>query len=139
MSTSTNTFTFNANVYTGSFTKKDGTTRNMRFLKENAVPSSLRGSGVKPRYLDTKHEVVFDLDQNGWRVFNHNQTVESPSFSRQEVTINGQQPNYQLQNIKTNKYGITFLRVVCQVTNAYKKLDPLYFPITGSVNGNDIG
>ena len=89
MSTSTNTFTFNANVYTGSFTKKDGTTRQMRFLKENAVPSSLRGSGVKPRYLDTKHEVVFDLDQNGWRVFNHNQTVESPSFSRQEVTING--------------------------------------------------
>ena len=54
---SNNTFTFNANVYTGSFTKKDGTTRTMRFLKENAVPSSLKGSGVKPRYLDTKHEV----------------------------------------------------------------------------------
>ena len=86
---STNKFTLNANVYTGSFTKKDGTTRTMRFLKENAVPNSLRGSGVKPRYLDTKHEVVFDLDQNGWRVFNHNTVVEKPSYSRQEVTING--------------------------------------------------
>ena len=86
---STNKFTLNANVYTGSFTKKDGTTRTMRFLKENAVPNSLRGSGVKPRYLDTKHEVVFDLDQNGWRVFNHNTVIEKPSFSRQEVTING--------------------------------------------------
>jgi len=86
---STNKFTLNANVYTGSFTKKDGTTRTMRFLKENAVPSSLRGSGVKPRYLDSKHEVVFDLDQNGWRVFNHNTVIEKPSFSRQEVTING--------------------------------------------------
>ena len=86
---SNNTFTFNANVYTGSFTKKDGTTRNMRFLKESAVPSTLRGSGVKPRYLDTKHEVVFDLDQNGWRVFNHNTVLEKPSFARQEVTING--------------------------------------------------
>ena len=85
---SNNTFTFNANVYTGSFTKKDGTTRTMRFLKENAVPSSLRGSGIKPRYLDTKHEVVFDLDQNGWRVFNHNTVIEKPSFSREEVTIN---------------------------------------------------
>ena len=61
----------------------------MRFLKENAVPQSLRGSGTKPRYLDTKHEVVFDLDQNGWRVFNHNRIVESPTFTRQEVTING--------------------------------------------------
>ena len=39
---SNNTFTFNANVYTGSFTKKDGTTRQMRFLKESAVPSTLR-------------------------------------------------------------------------------------------------
>jgi len=86
---STNKFTLNANVYTGSFTKKDGTTRTMRFLKENAVPNSLRGSGVKPRYLDSKHEVVFDLDQNGWRVFNHNTVIEKPSFSRQEVTING--------------------------------------------------
>jgi len=86
---STNKFTLNANVYTGSFTKKDGTTRTMRFLKENAVPNSLKGSGVKPRYLDTKHEVVFDLDQNGWRVFNHNTVIEKPSFSRQEVTING--------------------------------------------------
>ena len=65
---SNNTFTFNANVYTGSFTKKDGSTRTMRYLKQNAVPQSLQGSGVKPRYLDTKHEVVFDLDQNGWRV-----------------------------------------------------------------------
>ena len=47
---SNNTFTFNANVYTGSFTKKDGSTRTMRFLKQNAVPQSLQGSGVKPRY-----------------------------------------------------------------------------------------
>ena len=49
----TNTIIINANVYTGSFTKKDGTQRTMRFLKENAVPNSLRGSGVKPRYLDS--------------------------------------------------------------------------------------
>jgi len=86
---SNNTFTFNANVYTGSFTKKDGSTRTMRFLKQNAVPQSLQGSGKKPRYLDTKHEVVFDLDQNEWRVFNHNRIVETPTFSRQEVSING--------------------------------------------------
>ena len=89
MSTSTNTFIINANVYSGSFTKKDGTARTMRFLKENAVPNSLRGTGVKPQYLDTKHEVVFDLDQNGWRVFNHNTVIEQPTHSRQEVTING--------------------------------------------------
>ena len=89
MSTSTNTFTFNTNVYSGSFTKKDGSTRTMRFIKQKAVPQALQGTGVKPRYLDTKHEVVFDLDSNDWRVFNHNRVVENPSFSRQEVTING--------------------------------------------------
>ena len=77
----TNTIIINANVYTGSFTKKDGTVRTMRFLKENAVPQSLRGSGQKPRYLHSKHEVVFDLDQNGWRVFNHNTVIDSPTFS----------------------------------------------------------
>ena len=86
---SNNTFTFNANVYTGSFIKNDGSTRSMRFIKENAVPQSLRGSGNKPRYLDSKHEVVFDLDQNGWRVFNHDTVVDSPTHSRQEVSIQG--------------------------------------------------
>ena len=86
---SNNTITINANVYTGSFTKKDGSVRTMRFLKENAVPQSLRGSGQKPRYLHSKHEVVFDLDQNGWRVFNHNTVIDSPTFSKQEVTIQG--------------------------------------------------
>jgi len=89
MSTSTNTFTFNANVYSGSFTKRDGSTRPMRFIKENAVPQTLRGSGQKPQYLDSKHEVVYDLDKNGWRVFNHDTVIETPSHSRQEVTING--------------------------------------------------
>ncbi len=87
---SNNTFTFNANVYNGSFIKNDGTTRKMRFIKENAVPQSLRGSGVKPRYLDSKHEVVFDLDSNGWRVFNHDTVVDQPTHSRQEVSIQGQ-------------------------------------------------
>mgnify|MGYP003625489564 FL=1 len=89
MSTSTNTFIINANVYSGSFVKSDGSTRSMRFIKENAVPQALRGSGQKPQYLDSKHEVVFDLDKNGWRVFNHDTVVETPSHSREEVTIEG--------------------------------------------------
>jgi len=89
MSTSINTFTFNANVYSGSFTKRDGSTRAMRFIKENAVPQTLRGSGQKPQYLDSKHEVVYDLDKNGWRVFNHDTVVTAPTHTRQEVTING--------------------------------------------------
>ena len=75
MSTSTNTFIINANVYSGSFVKSDGSTRSMRFIKENAVPQALRG--------------VFDLDKNGWRVFNHDTVVETPSHSREEVTIEG--------------------------------------------------
>jgi len=86
---SNNTITINANVYTGSFVKRDGTTRSMRFIKENAVPQALRGSGQKPQYLDSKQEVVFDLDKNGWRVFNHDTVVTSPTHSKQEVTING--------------------------------------------------
>ena len=89
MSTSTNTFIINANVYSGSFVKRDGSTRSMRFIKENAVPQALRGSGQKPQYLDSKHEVVFDLDKNGWRVFNHDTVVDSPTHSREEITIEG--------------------------------------------------
>ena len=86
---SNNTITINTNVYSGSFTKRDGTVRQMRFIKESAVPQTLRGSGQKPQYLDSKQEVVFDLDKNGWRVFNHDTVVTSPTHSRQEVTING--------------------------------------------------
>ena len=86
---SNNTFTFNANVYNGSFTKRDGSVRQMRFIKENAVPQSLRGSGQKPRYLDRAQEVVFDLESNGWRVFNHDTVVDQPTHSRQEVSIQG--------------------------------------------------
>ena len=86
---SNNTFTFNANVYSGSFVKNDGSTRRIRFLKETAVPQALRGSGIKPRYLDSKHEVVFDLDRNGWRGFNHDTVVDQPTHTRQEVTIQG--------------------------------------------------
>jgi len=84
-----NTITINTNVYTGSFVKRDGSTRAMRFIKESAVPQSLRGSGQKPRYLDSKQEVVFDLDQNGWRVFNHDTVVTAPTHTRQNVTIQG--------------------------------------------------
>ena len=34
-------------------------------------------------------EVVFDLESNGWRVFNHDTVVDQPTHSRQEVSIQG--------------------------------------------------
>lgn len=67
-------------VKTGSFLKKDGTHRHMRFVSTQDIPQetlqSLSKGGRKPTLIEGG-ELVWDLEANGFRSFNH-LTVVSP-------------------------------------------------------------
>ena len=58
-------------TYTGTFTKRNGQARTMTFVKGADIPQSFRGTGKPPR-LSQGEEVVYDINANGYRVFNHN-------------------------------------------------------------------
>ena len=63
----------------GTYTKKDGSLRTMRFVKiselsEDFVASQLKGTG-KPRQLTEGYQLVWDLDKKGFRIFNQKTIV----------------------------------------------------------------
>ena len=61
-------------TYTGTFTKRNGQTRTMTFVKGADIPQSFRGSGKPPR-LSQGEEIVYDVNAKGYRVFTHNTVV----------------------------------------------------------------
>ena len=70
-------------AYTGTFVKKNGDTRTMSFARLQDLPSAfldtkLAGSGTQ-RTLEEGMEVGWDLEVNGFRVFNHNAVVGAVS------------------------------------------------------------
>jgi len=65
--------TNNYQVHTGTFTKRNGETRTMSFIKSTDVPSAILGEGRTPR-LSKGEEVVYDINAKGFRVFNWNTT-----------------------------------------------------------------
>ena len=60
-------------TYTGTFTKRNGQSRTMTFIKSSDIPQSFIGSGKPPR-LSKGEEVVYDVNVKGYRVFNWNTT-----------------------------------------------------------------
>jgi len=64
----------NYTAYTGTFVTKRGNTREMTFIRESDVPSSVFGGGQK-RKLSEGMETVYDVQANGWRTFNSNTQV----------------------------------------------------------------
>lgn len=86
------TFETNTTVvaHTATFTKKSGESRTMNFVKLNELPESFVNqqiSGTGPvRTLTEGMELVWDLDNNGFRVFNWN-TIEGEVTSS-EVSFN---------------------------------------------------
>lgn len=61
-------------AYTATFTKANGDSRQMNFVRLNDLPETflsgkIKGNG-KERTLNEGQEVVWDLDNNGFRVFN---------------------------------------------------------------------
>ena len=66
-------------AYNGTFTKKNGDARTMRFIRMTDIPEKfialqVKGTGRKPS-LSEGLELVWDLDTNAFRMFNW-KTVE---------------------------------------------------------------
>jgi hypothetical protein len=66
-------------AFKGSFKKKNGDNRSMNFVKLRDLPEAFLNSkikdGTKKRELTNGMELVWDLDQESFRVFNHNTVV----------------------------------------------------------------
>jgi len=63
------------NAYVGTFEKKTGEERSMRFVKISDLPEEFMTSktkGGKQRKLSEGNELVWDLDKKEFRVFNWN-------------------------------------------------------------------
>ena len=62
--------------YEATFTKKDGSAREIRFVRTDDMPEKwfakhVKGTGKK-RTLKEGNELVWDIDNEGFRVFNWN-------------------------------------------------------------------
>tara|TARA_R110002012_G_scaffold82540_2_gene208516 strand:- start:499 stop:756 length:258 start_codon:yes stop_codon:yes gene_type:complete len=63
-------------IHTGTYTKQNGESRTMRFIRGRDVPSSIIGSsGSRQKSLPEGSEVVYDVSNRGFRVFNWNTVV----------------------------------------------------------------
>ena len=59
--------------YTGTFRKQDGTTRLMNYIKVMDLPKSMISEEMRSNHMssDGKSEIVYDVNANGIRTFNH--------------------------------------------------------------------
>ena len=62
--------------YQATFTKKDGSAREIRFVRTNEMPQKwfanrVKGTGKK-RVLKEGNELVWDIANEGFRIFNWN-------------------------------------------------------------------
>jgi hypothetical protein len=75
----------NYTTHTGTFVKQDGQSRTMTFIKGTDVPNSV--SSGKTRTLSEGQELVFDIERNGFRVFNWNTVQGTVSQSSTSYTF----------------------------------------------------
>ncbi len=66
-------------AFTGTFVKKNGETRTMSYARLEDLPTTFlntqtTGTGNE-RTLEEGLELVWDLENNGFRIFNHNAVV----------------------------------------------------------------
>lgn len=65
--------------YSATFVKANGENREMKFIKLNDLPNSFLDDKIKnkesKKTLAEGHEVVWDIDKNGFRIFNWNTIV----------------------------------------------------------------
>ena len=67
-------------AYIGSFKKKDGSVRHMRYIPLKELPqeflaSKIKGAGQK-HLLTEGMELVWDIDEKALRIFNHNTALD---------------------------------------------------------------
>jgi len=63
--------------YLATYTKKDGSTRNIRFVRASDLPEQIvtantKGNFSSKRTLSEGMELVWDIDNRGYRTFNWN-------------------------------------------------------------------
>ena len=82
---SNNTYT----QYTGTFTKADGSTRTMNFVKPQDLPYTHFSSNQrKPQVSrDGKTQVVWDVDRKSFRRFNMSTQVGKLTESKVQITF----------------------------------------------------
>lgn len=65
--------------YRATFVKTNGENREMKFIKLNDLPSNFLDDKIKnkesQKTLVEGHEVVWDIDKNGFRIFNWNTII----------------------------------------------------------------
>lgn len=62
-------------LFEGTFLKKDGSSRTMKFVRKDDLPTSFLdrvARGGKGPNLSDGYENVWDVENAGFRVFNHN-------------------------------------------------------------------
>ena len=67
-------------AYKGSFVKKDGSLRTMNFLRLQDMPQefvSSRIKGTKQHVLTEGMELVWDIDENAFRMFNRKTALDN--------------------------------------------------------------
>lgn len=77
-------------VHNGTFTKQNGDTRPMTFVRLEDLPTGfldtqLTGTGVN-RTLAEGQELVWDVANNGFRVFNHNTVIGEVTVTDEPTT-----------------------------------------------------
>jgi len=76
------------NVYEGSFEKKNGEIRMIRFVKLNEVPAGLlpeHSGASETRKYSKGIELVWDLDKKGFRTFNWDAIVGLLSEKKEDI------------------------------------------------------
>lgn len=66
-------------AYTGTFVKKTGERRHMRFVEIKDLPTTFisgKVKGNKPHILTEGSRVVWDIDEQDFRIFNFKTTVD---------------------------------------------------------------
>ena len=63
--------------YLATYTKKDGSSRDIRFVRASEMPQSMitattKGNSGTKRTLSEGLELVWDIDKRGYRTFNWN-------------------------------------------------------------------
>ena len=74
-------------VNTVTFTKSDGSQRTMNYISFSDLPQQFVSSFAKPKTMAPGYEVVWDVDNNGFRTINFNRQIGTIRTGNREVTI----------------------------------------------------
>lgn len=74
-------------VNTTTFTKADGSSRTMNYVRFADLPQQFTSTLGTPRTLSAGRELVWDVDANNFRIVNLNTQIGDTTSSVRSVTI----------------------------------------------------